>query len=68
MSVKTTPQVAKVGASAREAWWYENKGSIHVLIRANHGQILSCKIWRKNLKDWLARTEPKKKVKRFRVR
>lgn len=56
--VKLSPQKAKPQKPASDAWWYENRNSIDVLID-DRGVVASCRINRKALADWLRRTEAK---------
>jgi hypothetical protein len=39
-----------------DAWWYENASGIEVYIKSKTGELLSCRILRKNILDWINRT------------
>lgn len=55
MTVKREPQ--KVSrTNAKDAWWYENKGSIDVIVQTEIG-MFSVRIRRKRLADWIKRTD-----------
>lgn len=59
MKLKRTPQKAKPNhCDTAEAWWYEGRHGIDVLVQ-DGDRILSCRIRRAALADWIKRTEKK---------
>jgi len=52
------PQAATPGSSADEAWFYENRRSIEIYVKRGN-VIVSAKVPRQKLADWIKRTEPK---------
>jgi hypothetical protein len=52
------PHKGKPLFRATEAWWYENEHSIEVYITSDDGgRIFGAKLTRRQLQDWLRRTE-----------
>lgn len=55
--IKREPQTAKI-RQGKEAWWYENKNSIDVVIQGKDSAIVMCRIPRRKLADWIKRSGP----------
>lgn len=59
MSLSRQPKKARVTSlRAKDAWWYDNRGSIEVLIQPLEGNAISCRIQRKELVKYLKRSAP----------
>ena len=58
MKLKRESSTTKVldATLAKDAWWYENAKSIDVFIQKKEGGVVSCRIKRSKLDDWLKRT------------
>lgn len=56
MKLKRTAQKATPRLDTAEAWWYEGRNSIQVYVQ-DGDRILSCRIRRAALSDWIKRTE-----------
>ncbi len=56
MKISNKPKPAEV-QGAKEAWWYENRGSIDVIVHVEGRGVIMVNIKRKQLADYIARSE-----------
>jgi len=62
--IKRRPQAASVHSDFKKvggkAWWYENAGSIEVVISTGTANgVYTCRIRRSHIVDWIKRSEKK---------
>lgn len=57
MKTDLRPKKAKALPGAKDAWYYENKGSIDVFIQRDAGGVVAARINRCQLLQWIKRTE-----------
>jgi len=62
--ISLKPKIASVGKDFKKvggkSWWYENAGSIDVVISTGTANgVYTCRIRRSKLADWIKRSEPK---------
>ena len=57
MSLSPKPRKARVASpKAADAWWYDERGGIHVLIECRDGPVIGCVIQRAKLAAYLKRS------------